>query len=296
MVSVLPFSDFPVAKTGAYRANTKLAVDAPRFRIAAVFRVIKNREMPPVIPAFDFHPDVEPHGTPSFCCGIDVPSGIDSLAFAAGFPRHAQEQSAVIVFANSDIGLPPTKPLEVEDVAVAVGAHRPALRLSQHRIAISIEKVINRFPLHRLASGLKHLHAFSPPVIIGGVMEIVAAVHTGKAPVQAGLVFVMARAVLGKHAVAIWPDNRMQVWPVIGGGVLRDSGLDKPSRWTVIVPEPSSSRASSGAAAAVAKPSETSGTKKDFAITDFKKRATTQLRNLAGGSGRDATDWLENSN
>ena len=218
-------ADFPVAKTGAYRANTKLAVDAPRLRIAAVFRVIKNREMPPVIPAFDLHPDVEPHGTPSFRCGIDVPSGIDSLAFAAGFPRHAQEQSAVIVFANSDICLPPTEPLEVEDVAVAVGAHRPALRLSQHRIAISIEKVINRFPLHRLASGLKHLHAFSPPVIIGGVMEIVAAVHTGKAPVQAGLVFVMARAVLGKHAVAIWPDNRMQVWPVIGGGVLRDERL-----------------------------------------------------------------------
>ena len=54
---------------------------------------------------------------------------------------------------------------------------------------------------------------------------MVAAVHTGKAPIQAGLVFVMARAVLGEHAVAIWPYNRMQIWPVIGGGVLRDERL-----------------------------------------------------------------------
>ena len=56
-------------------------------------------------------------------------------------------------------------------------------------------------------------------------MEIVAAVHAGEPPVQAGLVPVMAGAVLGEHAVAIWPDNRMQVWPVIGGGVLRDKRL-----------------------------------------------------------------------
>ena len=53
-------------------------------------------------------------------------------------------------------------------------------------------------------------------------MEIVAAIHAGEPPVQAGLVPVMAGAVLGEHAVAIWPDNRVQVWPMIGGGVLCD--------------------------------------------------------------------------
>ena len=56
-------------------------------------------------------------------------------------------------------------------------------------------------------------------------MEIVAAVHAGEPPVQAGLVPVMAGAVLSEHAVAIWPDNRVQVWSMMSGGVLRDERL-----------------------------------------------------------------------
>ena len=57
------------------------------------------------------------------------------------------------------------------------------------------------------------------------MMEIIAAVHAGKAPVQAGLVPVMTRAEVSEHAVAIWPNNRVQIWSVISGGMLRDKRL-----------------------------------------------------------------------
>ena len=219
------FANFPVAKTGANRADTELAVNAPRLRVAAVLRVIKNRNVPPVFATGDLHADVEPHGALALGGGVDIPRGIDGLAFRAGFPRHTQEQSAVIVFADSDIGLRLAAPLEVEDMAVAVGAHRPTLRLGQHRVAVGVEQVVHRLPLHRLALGLEYVHGFALPVIIGGMMEIVAAVHAGEAPVQAGLMPVMTRAVLSEHAVAIWPDNRVQVGSMMSGGVLRDQRL-----------------------------------------------------------------------
>ena len=55
-------------------------------------------------------------------------------------------------------------------------------------------------------------------------MKIVAAIHPRVAPINARLVFVVARAVLGQNAFAIGCNERMQIRPKIGFGVLSQDG------------------------------------------------------------------------
>ena len=117
------FADFPVAKPRAHRADAELAIDAPRLRIAAVFRVVKNRDVPPVAAAVDLHADVEPRSAPALGSRANFARAVDDAALRAGLPRHTEKQPAVIVFADRDIGSRLAAPFEVEDVAAAVGAH-----------------------------------------------------------------------------------------------------------------------------------------------------------------------------
>jgi hypothetical protein len=57
------------------------------------------------------------------------------------------------------------------------------------------------------------------------MMEIVAAIDMRETEVQASLVFVVSRAVFGEDPLAVRPDDRVQVRPVISGSVLRDERL-----------------------------------------------------------------------
>ena len=59
-------------------------------------------------------------------------------------------------------------------------------------------------------------------------MEVVASVDTREAPVDTGLVLVMARAVLGEDTAAVGRGDRMQVGTPIGLRVLRDDRRGRP--------------------------------------------------------------------
>ena len=221
----LALGNLPVVQPRTHRADTELAVDAPRLRVALIFVMIKNGDVPPVIAAIDLHPDVEPHGAFALRPAVGVARGVDRLALDALLPRHAHEESAVGILADRHIGLAGAHPLEVEHVPVVLGSHRPALLLGEYRVAVGVEQVVDRLPLHRLASGLEYLDVLSLPVVALRIVKIVAPVHAGEPPVDAGLMLVMPGAILGEYALAIRPGDRVQVRPMIGGGVLGDHRL-----------------------------------------------------------------------
>jgi hypothetical protein len=78
--------------------------------------------------------------------------GVDHLARDPLAPRHAQEESAVVVLANRDVSFCFTPPLQIEHERAVPLSHRPALRLGQHRVAAGVEQVIDGLPADFLAS------------------------------------------------------------------------------------------------------------------------------------------------
>ena len=215
----------PVTQPSAHRADTKLAINPPRLRVALVFVMIENGDVTPVIAAVNLHPDVQPHGAFALGPAVRVTRGVYRLALDTLLPRHAHEESAVGILADGHVGLAGAHPLEVEHVPVVLGTHRPALGLGEHRVAGRIEQIVNCLPLHRLTPSLEHLNVLALPVIAFRIVEIVTAIHAGEPPVDAGLMLVMPRAVLGKHTLAVRTRDRVQVWPVIGSSVLSDHRL-----------------------------------------------------------------------
>ena len=135
----LALGNLPITQPSAHRANSELAINPPRLRVALIFVMIKNGDMPPVISAVDLHTDVEPHGAFALRPAVGVARGVDRLALDALLPRHAHKESAVGILADGHVGLAGAHPLEVEHVPVVLGSHRPALGLGEYRVAVGVE-------------------------------------------------------------------------------------------------------------------------------------------------------------
>lgn len=115
----LAFWDFPVSENGPARSDSELPIDAPRLGEVGVLRMIKDGDVAPVVAAFDVHSDVNPDCALAFGPVVFLESGIDDFSFCfAAMPGHAKEETAVFVFADSDIRFAGALPSEVEDVLV----------------------------------------------------------------------------------------------------------------------------------------------------------------------------------
>ena len=91
---------------------------------------------------------------------------------------------------------------------IFLGSHRPALDLGEHRFAVCVKQIVDRFPLDRIAFCLDYLDVLAPPVIALGIVEK-SRPFAGEAPVNTCLVLVMPWAILCKHTLSVRPCNRM---------------------------------------------------------------------------------------
>ena len=243
------FRDVPVAHPRPCRPHAELAVHPPRLGVAGVHRVVEDGDVEEVVAAFDLHADVDPHRPLAFGLAVALPRRVDRFAGGVPGPGHAQEHAAVGHLVDRDVAVDRLAgPFEVEDEAVFLGPHGPVLGLGHEGVAFGVQHPVDRLPLH-LGPGLRHHGGrLAPPVVATRVVEVVAAdgagdvfrlvaaveplpervlvhrlaVDAGEAPVEPGLVRVMPGAVLGRQALAVRSDDRVQEGPVFGAGVLGD--------------------------------------------------------------------------
>ena len=199
--------------------------------------------------ALDLHADVDPHRALALGLAVALPRRVDRFARGVPGPGHAQEHAAVGHLVDRDVAVDRLAgPFEIEDEAVFLGPHGPVLGLRHEGLAVGIQHAVDGLPLH-LGPGLRHHGGrLAPPVVAAGVVEVVTAdgagdlfrlvaaveplaerflvhrfaVDPGEAPVEPRLVRVMPGAVLGRQALAVRGDDRVQERPVIGACVLRD--------------------------------------------------------------------------
>ena len=222
----LALGDRPVAGDGTARTHAHLAVDTPRERVVGVFRMIEHGDVRLVGPALEFEADVDPEralaGGPLVLLAVAVDDG----ALHAGAPGHADEEPAVFIFRDGNIDETLAFPFKIEKVTVTAVAHGPGLCLRHDRLAGGVEHMVEGGPFHRAAVLGEDFAGYAAPVAIGGIVEIVAAVDAREAPVDAGLVLVVAGAELGEHALPVGRNDRVQVGAKIGFRVLREDGCD----------------------------------------------------------------------
>ena len=134
----------------------------------------------------------------------------------------------------------------VEDKMPIAGVHRPGLAFGQDRVAGGIEHVIYGLPFDLGSRHFKHIRRYPLPVVAPWIVEKIpadllldsgrlippvkplfedrrirpGAIDPGKAPIKAGLVRVVIRAVLRKLADAVGCDDRMEEGPVVQDGLL----------------------------------------------------------------------------
>ena len=240
--------DVPVAHPGACGSDTELAVDAPCLRETGVHRVVEDGDVQEIVAALDLHADVDPHRALAFGLPIALAGRVDGFSRDALLPGHAQEHAAVGHLVDRDFRVCLAGPLQIEDEAVFLSPQGPVLGLGHEGLAVRVQHAVDRLPLH-FGPGLGHHgRRLAPPVVAAGVVEVVPAdglgdllrlvaaveplpelsivhrlaVDPGEAPVEPGLVRVVARAVLRRQSLAVRSDDRVQEGPVLGAGVLGD--------------------------------------------------------------------------
>ena len=86
------------------------------------------------------------------------------------------------------------------------------------------EEIVGSLPGNGLAGSDEDLGEISFPVIRLEIVEVVALVHAGEAPVETGLVFVMTGAEFGEFPFSIRGDDGVEVWASGRAGDLSENG------------------------------------------------------------------------
>ncbi len=214
--------DGPVGGARARGADAELIVHAPRLRIAAVVGMVEDRDVRAIVAALDPHRDVDPHGALAFGARVALAGGVDDLAVDALSPRHAEEQSAVVVLADGDVAPRFAAPGQVEQEAAVLLAHRPALGLGEDRRAVLVDEIVDRLPAHLVARRLQDGRGDAAPVVGAAIVEVVAPVQAREAPVEPGLVRMVRGTGFSQHAAAVGRRDRVQKRPPVRRRVLRD--------------------------------------------------------------------------
>ncbi len=217
------------------RADAELRIDPPGRRVSGVVGVIEQRDVREVVSAVDAHPDVDPHRALSLGARVALPRGVDDFGRHPCTPRHTQEEPAVVVAADRDIGLRVTSPLQVDHEPAVRLAHRPARRFGEDDRTRRVEEVVHRLPAHFVlgarASASSDAERRAPPVVALRVVEVVAPVDARQAPEEARLVRMMGRPIFGQYAPAVWRRDRMQIRPRVGPCLLSQHRL--PIAWPI---------------------------------------------------------------
>ena len=221
----LALGNHPIASNRATRSHSHLPIHTPRLRVTCVLGMIKNRDVCLVIAAIQFQADIHPDRALCFCTRVALPHAVHHAAFHSRLPRHAKEESTVRLLRHGQVHDSFALPFQIEVVTAIAIAHRPYLCLDHHRVALGIEQLINRRPLHQLAFADEHRARHFAPETRPGIVKIVAAIHLLQPPVEPGLMLVMARAILRQQALPIRCHNRMKVRPKIRPRILREDRL-----------------------------------------------------------------------
>ena len=108
--------------------------------------MIEDRDVGQIVAAFDLHADVNPHRALTLGALVALPRGVDDFAADALAPGHPQEQPAVVVLSDRQVGSGFAAPFQVEHEPAILFAHRPARGLRQERVLGVIEQVVDRLP------------------------------------------------------------------------------------------------------------------------------------------------------
>ena len=87
------------------------------------------------------------------------------------------------------------------------------------------EEIVGSLPGDGLAGSNEDLGVVSFPVVRLEIVEVVALVHAGEAPVETGLVFVMTGAEFGEFTFSIRGDDGVEVWASGRTGDLGENGF-----------------------------------------------------------------------
>ena len=222
----LTLLDRPVAFARSRRADAELAVHSPGLRVAGVVRVVEDRDVRKIGASFDLQTDVDPQCALALGAFVALSRRVDDLAGDSLAPRHAQEEPAIVVLADGHVGPGFASPFQIQLEGAVPFAHRPALGVGQDVfLRLGIEQVVDGLPSDLVATLLRDGGRDSPPVVARRIVEEVATVEPGEAPVEAGLVLVVLGAEFGDQALPVRSGDRMQVGPCIRSGILREDGL-----------------------------------------------------------------------
>ena len=217
--------DGPVAGEGPARADAHLRVDVPRQRIAGIFRMIEDGDVRLVAATGELQADIDPNGALAVGAFVALAVAVDHGACRAGAPGHAHEKPAVVVLRDRQIDEAFAFPFEIEEVAIAAVPHGPGLGLGHDRLPRGVEEMVDGGPFYFATLRDEHRGGDAAPVAAGRILGVVAAVDAGEPPIKAGLVRVMVRAEFAEDALPVGRDDRMQVRPEIGPGVLSEDRL-----------------------------------------------------------------------
>ncbi len=221
----LALGNLPIPRDRTTRSHAHLPIHTPMLRVACVLRMIKNRDVRLVLTAIQFQADIHPDRALTFGTPVTLTCTVHHAAFHPRLPRHAQKESAVWLLGHGQIHEPFTLPFKLQEITAIAIAHRPHLCLVHHRLALGIEQLINRRPLHHLAFGHEHRARHLAPEARARIVKVVASIHLLQSPVESGLMLVMCWAILGQQALAIRSHNRMEVRPKIRTRILREDCL-----------------------------------------------------------------------
>ena len=159
--------------------------------------MVEDRNVRKIGASFDLQTDVDPHCALAFGAFVALPRRVDDLAGDSLAPRHAQEESAIVVLADGHVGFCFASPFQVEQEPAVFFPHGPALGVGQDGLALGIEQVVDGLPSDLVTALLCHGGRDAPPVVARRIVEEVAAVEPCEAPIEAGLVLVVRGAEFG---------------------------------------------------------------------------------------------------
>ena len=204
-------ADLPVTIARTGRPHSELVINTPGGGKTGVFRMVKDRDVSPVVSSSYLHTDIHPDGALSLGSAVGLAGAVEDPAVDPSLPRHPQEEAAVVVFPNRDVFLCQGAPFEIQHVLPILHLHAPDLGFDHLGLSLRIEHLVHGLPFNRGTIFLENLGRDPAPVVAAGVMKIVSPVNTGEAPIESCLVLVVTRAVFCQDALSIWRHDRMKV-------------------------------------------------------------------------------------
>src|SRR4051794_36053512 len=166
-----------------------------------ILRMVKDRYMSQVIAPLYLNSNVRPSRRLCFRRFVSLSNSIHHFSLDALVPRHTNEQAADIVFAHGDVLSSFPLPLEVQQIVVASGLHRPGLRFGNHHLAHFVEHVVHRLPLDLLSRRTKHAGGNPAVVITLPFHEEITTVHELQSPEDSSLMGMMRGTIFRDDAV-----------------------------------------------------------------------------------------------